>query len=92
MIRPQDYHAVDDAHYIATDDHYQSSRAITVPGNYDHPNADHTDLYADDCDVDGGGNRLHCLLLSHQHCLGETGGVELMSFFFKCVSQRCEDA
>ena len=33
--------------------------------------ADHTDMYADDRDADGGGNCLHCLLLSHQHCLGE---------------------
>ena len=68
---------------------------ITIPGQSQLMAimiADHTGLYADDRDADGDGNCLHCLLLSHQHCLGETGGVELMSFFFKCVSQRCEDA
>ena len=38
----------------------------------DHPDGGHhPDMCADDCDADGGGNCLHCLLLSHQHCLGE---------------------
>ena len=43
----------------------------------DHSNADHPDaVHADDRDADGGGNRLHCLLLSHQHCLGKPGAMK----------------
>ena len=43
----------------------------------DHPDADHTDAGdADDRDADGGGDRLHCLLLSHQHCLGKTRALK----------------
>ena len=47
----------------------------------DHPDA----VHADDRDADGGGNRLHCLLLSHQHCLGETSTILPSLMIWGCL-------
>ena len=53
--------------------HHRAILLNTVFGDFvGHPDA----VHADDRDADGGGNRLHCLLLSHQHCLGKTRALQ----------------